>query len=383
MSGGNGRAAIACAVLLVLTLGAGCRPAASAPAETAARPVAPAAPSPPAPETGAVSKPELPTAPVVDLSVGSVGISSWGPFFIAFHRGYFKEVGLNVDLIPLSQANEGLAPLSQGQLQAATCPTSVACYNALQRGASVKLVAGISGAGKTEKSTGSNGLVVRKEVWDAGTIRTARDLLGRPVYVQGGPGGAPNLVIMRWLLRNDVDPRSVDWTSMPSTDLYLAMQNGAADVGFSSEPLLSAGVTRGSHALLASGEELYPDVQMSTLAFWTGIDQMGPMVGERFLVAYLRAVRAYLNAFEYGIDQDEIVDIMTRETAIKDPAVYRQMKYAWIDPNGVMKRAVLEADSELWREQGLLPAAVDLGQVVDDKYRQFALQYLGEYEPPR
>jgi NitT/TauT family transport system substrate-binding protein len=315
--------------------------------------------------------------------VGTVGINAWAPFFIAAHLGYFTEVGLNVDIVPLSQANEGLAPLSQGQLHVATCPTSAACYNALLRGAAVKLVAGVGGAGQTEKSTGSGALVVRKQVADAGAIREARDLLGRPVYVQGGPGGAPNLLITRWLLRHDVDPARVDWTSMPSTDLYVAMQNGAADIGYSSEPLLSAGLARGVHAILATAEELYPDYQISSLAYWTGIDGMGPMVGERFMVAYLRAARTYLNAFEYGIDQDQVIDVLTKETAIKDPTVYRQMKYSWIDPNGTMRRATLEADSELWHEQGLLPAAVDLGQVFDDRYRQFALQYLGEYQPPR
>ncbi|HZS02649.1 MAG TPA: ABC transporter substrate-binding protein [Chloroflexota bacterium] len=380
MDGRTQRVAIIGALLM---LALGCGPGAPAPAPASAKPAPPAAAPPGAAPPAAAAKPELATTPVVNLSVGTVGINAWAPFFIAEHLGYFTELGLNVDLVPLSQANEGLAPLSQGQLHVATCPTSAACYNALLRGAAVKLVAGVGGAGKTEKSTGSGALVVRKEAWDSGAIREARDLLGRPVYVQGGPGGAPNLLITRWLLRNEIDPARVDWTSMPSTDLFVAMQNGAADIGYSSEPLLSAGLARDVHTILAPAEELYPDYQISSLAYWTGIDGMGPMVGERFMVAYLRATRTYLNAFEYGIDQDQVIDVLTQETAIKDPAVYRQMKYSWIDPNGTMRRSVIESDSELWHEQGLLPAAVDLSQVFDDRYRQFALQYLGEYQPPR
>jgi NitT/TauT family transport system substrate-binding protein len=373
-----------------LMLALGCGPAAPAPSPPPAAPTQPAAAAPTgggpvgaAAQPAAAGKPALATAPLVNLSAGTVAIASWGGFFVGAHRGYFQEVGLNVDLVNLSNANEGLGPLAQGQLQVGTCPISVACFNVLQRGATVKLVAGISTAGKTEKSTGNNALVVRKEVWDAGTIRGPRDLVGRPVMVQGGPGGAPNLVIARWLLRNGVDPRGVDWTSMPAPDLYLAMQNGAADVGFSSEPLLSAGVARGTHVILASNEEMHPDVQMSTLAYWPGIDELGPQVGERFLVAFLRATRAYLNAFEYGVDQDEIIDILTKETAIKDPAVYRQMHYPWLDPNGALNHASFEADNELWRDLGLMPTAADLSPVFDDKYREFAVQYLGEYQPPR
>jgi hypothetical protein len=40
------------------------------------------------------------------------------------------------------------------------------------------------------------------------------------------------------------------------------------------------------------------------------------------------------------------------------------------------------ADAELLRDLGLMPA-VDLGPMFDDRYRQFAVQYLGEYRPPQ
>jgi len=154
-------------------------------------------------------------------------------------------------------------------------------------------------------------------------------------------------------------------------------------VGYQTEPLISAVLARGVHQVLATIEELHPNGQILSLAFWSGIERMGPMVGERFMVAYLRGARDYLNAFEYGIDQETIVDILTRSTAVRDPAVLRQMRYSWIDPNGVVGRASLEGDAALLRDLGIVPAAVDLSSAFVDKYRQFAVQYLGEYQPPR
>ena len=106
------------------------------------------------------------------------------------------------------------------------------------------------------------------------------------------------------------------------------------------------------------------------------------MVGERFMVAYLRGARDYLNAFEYGIDQDEIINIMVKETPLKDAAVYRQIKYAWVDPNGALSRADLQADAELLREIGQITTPIDLSQAFEDRYRQFAVQHLGEYRRP-
>jgi len=117
--------------------------------------------------------------------------------------------------------------------------------------------------------------------------------------------------------------------------------------------------------------------------YWTGIERLGAAGRRAFMVAYLRGVRDYINAFEYGIDQDAIIRIMVDNTPIKDPAIYRQIKYTWIDPNGVVNRASLESDIELLRDLGIAQTPIDLGPMFEDKYRQFAVQYLGEYQPPR
>jgi NitT/TauT family transport system substrate-binding protein len=101
------------------------------------------------------------------------------------------------------------------------------------------------------------------------------------------------------------------------------------------------------------------------------------------MVAYLRGARDYVNAFEYGVDRDAVIEILTRETLLKDPATYQQIKYSWVDPNGLVGQASLEARVDVFRDLGVLTTPVDLGPAVDDRYRQFAVRYLGEYRPPR
>jgi NitT/TauT family transport system substrate-binding protein len=346
-------------------------------------------PSPPAAPPSAAGRPEqqvqaqLPTAPLVDLRVAALPVAAWAPQYIAQERGYFRDVGLNVELVPFTNASEGLPALAQGQLHVGTCANSLACFNALARGTDVQIVADQQSGGKTERSTGNVALVVRRDLWDAGTIRQASDLIGRTVYNPGVRAAGPFIDVSHWLLRNGVDPQSVDFTQMPFPDQFAAMQNGAIEVGYQTEPLISAGLARGAHQVLATMEELHPNGQVLSLAYWSGIERMGPMVGERFMVAYLRGVRDYINAFEYGVDQDAIIDVLTRSTTISDPAVFRQMRYSWVDPDGVVGRASLEGDVALLRDLGIAPTAIDLSPAFVDKYRQFAVQYLGEYQPPR
>jgi NitT/TauT family transport system substrate-binding protein len=308
----------------------------------------------------AAGQPTLPTTPVVNLKVGVSPLASYGPFFVAQHRGYFRDVGLNVEFEVASSVNELLPSLAQGQLQVGACSSNVFCFNFLNRRTDLAIVADLQSAGKTERSTGSTALVVRKDLWDSGTIRTARELVGRTIYVIVGPGSGSHGQAARWLRRHGIDPLSVDFVGMPFPDQLLAMQNRAIEVSIQTEPLLSAGLARGVHEIMATQEEMHPTTQILYVMFWTGIERMGPMVGERFLVAYLRGARDTVNAFEYGVDQDAIVDILTQNTAIRDPAIYRQMKYAWVDPNGAVSRATLESDTEVYRELGMYANPIDL-----------------------
>jgi NitT/TauT family transport system substrate-binding protein len=320
----------------------------------------------------------------VDIKLGAILITAAAPHVIALERGYFRDVGLNVELVPFANGAELLPALAQGQIQVGFCASGLVCLNALGRGADVRYVADYQSAGQTERSTGSIALVVRKDLWDAGTIRSAGDVVGRTIHAPSGARGAgPWLDVGIWLRRHGLDPNSVELSTLPFPDQLLAMQNRGIEVGYQTEPLLSGGLARGAHEVLATLEEMHPNAQILSLMYWAGIDRMGPMVGERFMVAYLRGARDYLNAFEYGIDQEAIIDILVKYTTLKDPAVHRQSRHHWIDPNGALNRATLEGDVAFLVQQGVLPAPVDLAPTFVDRYRQFAVQYLGEYQPPR
>jgi hypothetical protein len=86
--------------LAAALLGACSAPAAPPPAKEPARPPAASAPPTSVPAAPAAptapAKPALPTAPV-SLKVGTLAVGSWAGVFIADERGYFKELGLNVE----------------------------------------------------------------------------------------------------------------------------------------------------------------------------------------------------------------------------------------------------------------------------------------------
>jgi NitT/TauT family transport system substrate-binding protein len=383
---GSSRAHVATWLLLAALALAGCTPAARSTPPPAASPAAPAASparleagAPPAVAAGAPERPALPTTPAVTVKVGTLGNAYYGPYYIAQARGYFEEVGINAEFQNTATALEQLPALVQGQLHVGSCSTHVACFNAISRGSDLRIVGDLSSMGRTDRSRGGGGLVVRKDLWDSGVIREPRDLVGRSVALVAGTGSAVHGHVSRWLLDHDVDPWSVDWITMNFPDQLVAMQNRAIEIGFQTEPLLTTGLSRDVWRVLAPLEEMDPTAQSVYTVYWAGIDRLGPLAGERFMVALLRGVRDYVNAFEYGEDQDAVIDILTRETLLKDPAIYRRIKYSWMDPNGVVNRASLEGYAALFRDLGVATTPIDLSPAFDDKYRAFAVQYLGEY----
>jgi NitT/TauT family transport system substrate-binding protein len=370
--------------VVALWLAAACGPsAAPAPARPAA-PAKPAASAPAAAPAAAASpaRPALATAPRVTVKVGYLPVASWAPLFLAQERGYFEEVGLEVESSPFGNYATQVPLLAQGQLHVAGCANAVICYNAFSRGLDLRIVTDLSSAGKTEKSRGSSALVVRKDLYDNSTIRGPRDLIGRTLFTQAGPGSGQHAWAGHWLIRNGVDPNAMDWTQLQFPDLFAAMQNQAAEVGFQSEPFVTAGVSRGVHSVLATAEEMQPGLQQTYVMYFTGIEGLGAQAGERFMVAWLRAGRDFLNAMEYGIDQDAVIEVLTRETGIKDPEVHRQSKFPWHNPNGEVNREALQADADFFADLGLM-SHTDVSPAFEDKYRQFAVRYLGEYQPPR
>src|SRR5690349_21426401 len=127
--------------LALLALLAACAPAAPAPASTppaatsapAAAPTGGAVAAPTtgaaasAPTAGAADKPALATTPAVDLKVGVIPQASYAPFFIAQGRGYFKELGLNVEFFPTGNIVDQIPAIAQGQLHVGSCSTGVPC----------------------------------------------------------------------------------------------------------------------------------------------------------------------------------------------------------------------------------------------------------------
>src|SRR5262250_7982 len=75
------------------------------------------------------------------VAVGTGGSASDAPFYIAHDKGFFKDEGLDIDLIVLDSGAKVIAPLGTGELDVGSGALSVGFWNALVRGIKFRIVA--------------------------------------------------------------------------------------------------------------------------------------------------------------------------------------------------------------------------------------------------
>ncbi|MDP2728813.1 MAG: metal ABC transporter substrate-binding protein, partial [Dehalococcoidia bacterium] len=109
--------------------------------------------------------------------------------------------------------------------------------------------------------------------------------------------------------------------------------------------------------------------------------QGNPEAANRLVVAYVRGIRDYLNAFTKNVNKAEIVSILTKATDVQDPTLYDRMAVIGVDPNGYVNAQSVASDQDWYFAQGLMQQKVDLSKVIDNQYVDYAVQRLGKYQP--
>jgi NitT/TauT family transport system substrate-binding protein len=366
------------ALLAALALGAACAPAAAPPAAVPAAATAPAAAPvaqvPAQPAAGATAPPTVaaPLAPPVDVKMSIFGATTDAGVFIAIERGYFRAEGLNIETVPSDSSLQITPFLASGQIDVAGISQSPALFNAALRGVPYRLVAD---KGRILPGHGFAAIVVRTDLVESGRVRDLSDLRGLRINTPG-KGTASWGLLARALDAGGVSADEVEFESLLQPDVIPALGNRALDATLLLEPFVSAAVTRGVGVRFRGADEYAVGAQNGMIAYSPQFAaQREP--AQRFMLAYLKGLRDYVDAFDSGVGQDEIVDILIKSTPIKDRAVYATMKPAGFEPNGRVNVDYLRADQELYVREGMMTETVDIPSLVDHQYVDYAVERLG------
>lgn len=315
----------------------------------------------------------------VEVRVGTLGAISDAPIFIADKKGFFREEGIDVKMTVFQSAATMVAPLGAGHLDVGAGSPSAGMYNAVARKIDIRIVAdkAMSTAGY-----GATKLIVRKDHVDSGRFKSLVDLKG--MKVAGNAPGVSNTAMLNAMLTSvGLKYSDVDVLNLAFPDHLVALQNRSIDAGATIEPIATLAVQAGHAVEIMRDDQIYPDHQIATLIYAEEFAKKRDL-GVRFMKAYVRGIRFYVSALKdgrlAGETADEVIDILTEYTAVKNKDLLRKITPTGMDPDGRVNSASLQRDLDFYASQGLVESKIDVSRIVDMSFAQEAVRTLGPYK---
>ena len=354
---------------LIVSLVACSAPAAAPPARVAQEAAPPVASAPTAPVAPA-------SAPAAPLAIETVRVAynpqlPAAPILVAVEKGYFQEQGIEIETERAENAAAVFLALASGEVDVGRGAIAAGTFNALSRGVDMRIVA----TGHAEPPTGRTGnpVVVRKDLWDSGAVRSVRDLRGRSVAING-PGGGGEYTLGTVLRDNGMTFEDVNVTYMPFPDMVTALGGGAVDAAASIiEPQATTALRRSFAVLLVPSPR--PGNQTTVIFYSKRFMTERSAVARRWMVAYLRGIRDLANE---GWRRPENLAIMSRATNLPTDLIEESITPYW-DPDGRLNRDDLLEQQRFYQERGHLQYRdlLSMDALVDESWIEAALRELG------
>jgi NitT/TauT family transport system substrate-binding protein len=320
-------------------------------------------------------------AEFVPVNVGTANSATDVGFFIADRRGYFRDEGLAVNMIAFDSAARMIAPLASGDLDVGGGGPSAGLYNAVARGIEIHIVADKS---STPPGRAGNYLFVRSDLVQSGRFKTLADLKGVKI-ADSAPGASGTPTVYKLLAMAGLQMADIERVYMSFPEQAVALQNKAVDAAMPAEPSAYQAEKLGAGVRIMGDDQIYPNHQLATVFYSGQFIKSKPEAARKFMRAYLRGVRDFNDAVVDGKLEgpkgEAVIAILTEDSLVKDPDIYRAITVTACDPDGRVNVDSLKEDLDIFRKEGLIEGKVTVEQVLDTSFAEAAVKELGFYQP--
>ncbi|RMF79013.1 MAG: hypothetical protein D6737_12925, partial [Chloroflexi bacterium] len=280
---------------------------------------------------------ELPPLPedFGTIRMGYIPILAFAPYFVAKDKGYFEDLGLDVELELFRSGDPMIAPLSLGQLDVGGGEIGPALINAVNAGLDVRVVGGHS---SQPPGFGAVPLIVRDDLVESGEVTSVADLAGKRLAINIERGVAEYLLNSA-LSQFGLSIDDVEIVAIPFPEMPAALANDAIDGAILPHPLAGQPLASGEGVVLMNGDEVANNPQNGVIYFGKRmLEEENREVAVRFLMAFLMAARDMQDGEDYTFrDDPEIVSTIAAWTGVPEAAVQNGVAY-YVQPNGQINR---------------------------------------------
>ena len=318
------------------------------------------------------------------LRIGEGPFITGGGFLVAKEKGYFKKVGVEVEMKSFIDGQQAVPSLISGELDMSFMTANASLFNSVARGAPLVI---ILDRGNNKVGRGYSVINVSKQMSDAGvkSIDDLAKLKGKKIGVSG-TGSINQYMFSLALQKAGLDPRKdVQWiTNIPQPDLMKMLGQGTIDgtdlayqFGFFAEK-------NGWGPMLVTGDKLDADGTIGVYATRQNVLKDKRDVLIRFAMAYLQGAKEF-NAAAIAPDQHaDIVDILARTTALQKPETVKAIAPNWsyVNEDGVPNVASVMRMQDYWADYyNLIEKKVTAEQLFDTSIAKEASRRLETEKP--
>ena len=310
------------------------------------------------------------------LKVGVLKLTSSAPIFLGVEKGYFKEFGVEPELVYFQAAAPIATALAAGQLDVGATGLTAALYNIVLGGEKLWIVAD---KGREWPGYPLVAIVVQKELWDGG-LRSIKDLKGRRIGVtQLGSTfhyHIGNILQKEGLALSDV--RIVPLQAMAAT--VEALKGKQVDAILVPQPFPGAVEAQGFGRIMAWAGDLYP--WQIAAVFYSDKLARDRTRAVAFMKGYVKASRYYHDAAlvqkdgrpAHGPAYEELVEITAKYTGARPEII--KLGFPFQDRNGRLLVPDIERQMAWWVANGFMKRPLSLRSVVDTSFVEEAVKGL-------
>jgi NitT/TauT family transport system substrate-binding protein len=220
-------------------------------------------------------------------------------------------------------------------------------------------------------------LIIRKDL--VGKIKDYSDLRGKKIAI-AGTASLDEIALDRVLNKTGLSTKDVDLQVIRAfPDMLVSLANKSIDAAMVIEPFVTQAIEKGLADPWKDPFEYDPDAQTALLVFGTSLTN-NPDLANRFMTAYIQAVRDYNDAFFKNQNKAEIINILREYSVIKDTDLLEKMYPTGLNPDGYVRSKGIQLDLAWYKEHNLLKNSINYEDTVSNQHIDFAIGILGKYQ---
>jgi NitT/TauT family transport system substrate-binding protein len=308
------------------------------------------------------------------VHIGMARSVSNGAELIAIERGYFRDVGIKVEMEDIDTSASAIALLATNRLQIVAGGISAGYFNAIDKGLPI-----IAIADRVSAPIGHN-LMLRPDLKDS--ITSLADLKGR-VIASNGPGSVSTYEVGKMLETAGLSIADVDVKILPFTQMPVAFANKAIDAGIVIPPFVWQFLDQGHAVGFAAPDDIVKPSPMTIAVVMVNTDwaKKNTALLRNYYTAYMRGLRDYCDAYHGAPVKEEIVAALIRHGSERRPELLHEFPWPARSPDGRINVASMLDMQDWYVKNGYAHMRFPAERLVDMSYADDAVRKLGRYVP--